>query len=538
MTPGTAADKPIDYAATLSAGAKRLILAAVLIALFLTSLDQTIVAAALPAIVADLGNLDLLAWTSTSYLLVSATTLPIFGKLSDLYGRKAVLLFGTGIFLIGSMLCGLAPTMLLLVIFRGVQGLGSGALLAMALTVPADLYAPAERARVQGLIAAVFALSSIVGPFLGGALTDTVGWHWIFYINLPLGLPVLFFIVVYMPALGGGLQRRLDLLGAGLLTLTVVPTLVAFSLDRERYPWDEPLVLGLIAIAAIGLVMFVFAEQRAGEPILPLSLFAVPTFSLMCAISVLTGGGFITSVLFLPIFLVNVLDTTATEAGLALMPVTLGLLLASVISGDVVQRTGRYKGALILGLVLFWVGFWCLSTLSVRTTLPQIWLWMAILGLGAGAVFPQLNLAIQNAVRFEYVGVATSGRLFFSQLGQTAASAVFGALLTALLTGALGSSLAPITARLPTQLAGYLDPQKLRDGGSRAATEFAALEAQISRPDASLGREIRNAFKQSFATSIASLYGYGLPFLGLAIVLGFLVPELPLKRSNLQTDIE
>ncbi|UFP96434.1 MFS transporter [Gloeobacter morelensis MG652769] len=529
--------RPIDYTTALDERTKRLVMGAVLIALFLTSLDQTVVVAALPKIVADLGDLDLLAWTSASYLLVSTTSLPILGKLSDLYGRKTILLIGIAIFLLGSFLCGLAPSMFLLVVFRGIQGLGAGAITSVALTIPADLYVPAERAQLQGIIASVFALSSIVGPLLGGVLTDTLGWHWIFFINLPFGLPALAFIFAFMPRLGSGLTRSIDYWGAVLLMLTVVPLLAALSLEKEKYAWDSPLVLGLLAAAAVGFGLFIFAERRAKEPILPLSLFRIPIFSLICAMSVMVGATFIVAILFLPVFLVNVMGASATEAGVALIPETLGLLVSSFISGIVVQRTGRYKAAMLVGLVLMSGGIFLLTQLSIATTIAQVWFSIAIFGLGAGATFPQANLALQNAVPFENVGVATAGRLFFAQLGQTVSAALYGALLVTYLNTALVENLQPVASRLPTNLAAHLDPGRLRNGGEQAAAELAALGAEMAprftpQVRQSTEAQVATAVRRSFAEGVARVYQASLPLPLIALALGLLVPELPLKRSN------
>jgi len=529
-------ERRIDYAEVLDERTKILILVAVFSGLFLTSLDQTIVSAALPKILADLGDLDLLAWTSTAYLLVSTAALPIFGKLSDLYGRKGILVFGMVVFLVGSALCGLAPTMLALVVSRGLQGLGAGGIASVALTIPADLYPPAERARLQGWLASVFAVSGIVGPFLGGFLTDSFGWHWIFFINLPFGLPALLFALAAMPTLESGrTERAIDFAGAGLLLVTVVPLLVACSLDPERFQDGLQVVPLLLAVSAVGLVIFLVVEGRAREPLLPLRLFRIPVFTLMCAISALAGGCFISALLFLPIFLVNVLGTSATEAGLAIMPETIGFLITAVVSGQIVQRTGRYKGVLLAGLLLLCVAYGGLATLSPATQLPQIWLWMTILGLGIGATFPQVNLALQNAVPYADVGTATSGRLFFVQLSQTAAGAIFGGVLTTLVTASLVGGLAPITADLPGASARYLDTRVLRNGGEAAANALVAFERTLPPPQrVAVVGEVREVLHRAFADAVVRLYTYAVPLVVVATLLGLVVPELPLRRSNTQ----
>jgi EmrB/QacA subfamily drug resistance transporter len=528
-------EQRIDYTTVLTERTKFLILGAVLSALFLTSLDQTIVSAALPKILADLGDLDLLSWTSTAYLLVSTTSLPIWGKLSDLYGRKRILLVGMAAFMAGSALCGLAPSMLALVIFRGIQGLGAGAIGAVGLTIPADLYVPAERSRLQGWIASVFAVSGIVGPFLGGFLTDMISWHWIFYINLPFGLPALAAIAIFMPPLESGLKRvQIDFLGAGLLILTVVPLLVAMSVDHEKYTWLSPLIVSFLSLSAISFVLFLGVERRAAEPIVPLSLFKIPSFNLLCAISGLTGGCFITALLFLPIYVVNVLGTTATEAGIALMPETLGFLLTAVLSGYMIQHTGRYKTIMVVGLIFLSAGYGGLSTFTVNSHIQDVWFWMTILGFGIGATFPQVNLALQNAVPYANVGVATSARLFFVQLSQTIGGAVFGAILTAMITSGLTTGLQPIAAKLPQAIAPQLDPYRLRNGGM--AEHLKTLDADLARYSVEnriqINEQVHEVVKDAFSTAISRIYSYTLPFVIVSVFLGLFVPELPLRKSN------
>jgi EmrB/QacA subfamily drug resistance transporter len=460
----TERNERIDYATLLSGRAKAFILAGVLMGLLLAALDQTIVSTALPRMVADLQGMDLIAWVSTAYLLASTTMVPVYGKLSDLYGRKPILLAGIGIFLAGSALCGIAPSMLALVAFRAVQGVGAAALTSTAFAVPADLFAPAERARYQGIFGAVFGLSSVIGPYLGGLLTDHVGWRWVFYINLPLGVIATLFILSHMPRLHSGLRARVDWAGAGLLIATVLPLLLALTTDKHAHGWTSPLVLGMFALAAVSGVLFVIAERRAASPIIPFGLFRLPIFSLISVISLLSGATFFGGILFLSIFLVNVLGVSATAAGTALMPLSLSMVAASIASSVIVQRTGRYKLPVLIGMVVIGLALYSLTGLSRETTLMGVRLRMVLLGLGLGPSLPILTLALQNAVPFHEVGSATASRQFFQQLGQALGAAIFGAVLSSTLTSAIDTNLAPVRARIPPAMAARFDAGQLRNG--------------------------------------------------------------------------
>ncbi|MSP13101.1 MAG: DHA2 family efflux MFS transporter permease subunit [Chloroflexi bacterium] len=490
--PVAAAQTRIDYAAILTGRRKAIILIGVLLSLFLAALDQTIVATALPRIVADLQGIDLLAWVTTAYLLTSTTMVPIYGKLSDIYGRKIVLLFGIVIFLTGSVMCGFASNMISLVIFRGIQGFGAAALTSTAFAILADLFVPTERARYQGIFAATFGLSSVVGPYVGGLLTDTVGWHWVFFVNLPLGILALVFIISQMPKLDSGIVTKVDFLGAALLMVAVVPLLLGLTLDKTAYPWTSPLILGLFAISLVSLVLFLLVEQRVQGPIIPLYLFRIRIFTLVSIASVLIGAAFFAAVLFLSLYLVNVLGVSATAAGTALIPLTLSLVVSSIVSSLIVQRTGKYKALVLIGIVIMTGGFWWLSTMGVNTTLNEVRIRMMVIGLGLGPTLPILTLALQNAVPFKDIGAATASRQFFQQLGQAVGSAVFGVILTSTLTTAMTTNLAPVTAQLPPQMAAQFDPNALRNGSGGGVAAAGA--------DQPIEQRIETGIKQQFAT--------------------------------------
>lgn len=460
----TAQGQRIDYATILPGRTKAVILAGVLLSLFLAALDQTIVSTALPAIVEDLNGLDLLAWVSTGYLLASTAMVPIYGKLSDLWGRKVILLWGILVFLIGSVLCGLAQTMIQLILYRVIQGIGAAALTSTAFAIPADLFTPAERPRYMGIFGAVFGLASVIGPFLGGVLTDNLSWHWTFFVNLPLGIIALVFIITKMPRLASGLRAPIDWLGTVLLIVGVVPLLLGLTLDKTLYPWTSPMILSLFAVATVATVLFLVVESRAASPVISLSLFRIRTYSVVTVASVLNGAAFFGAILFLSLFMVNVVGVSATAAGTALIPLTLSLVLGSIISSALVQRIGRYKPIILVGFAIMVVGFWLLAQMGVNSTRWSVTWRMIVLGLGIGPALPLLNLAAQNAVPFEEIGAATASRQFFQQLGQAFGAAIFGVILSTTLTAQIEANFTPLVAQLPPELQSRFDPAQFRQG--------------------------------------------------------------------------
>ncbi|MDK2011811.1 MULTISPECIES: MDR family MFS transporter [unclassified Deinococcus] len=432
----------IDYAKTLDMPTKRLILFGVLLGLFLSALDQTIVSTALPRITQELDGLSLYSWVTTAYLLTNTALVPIYGKLSDLYGRKPILMIGIVIFLIGSALCGLAGEpflgnlfgggMMQLVVFRGLQGVGAAALGSVAFAIIADLFEPVDRPRYQGLFGAVFGLSSVIGPLLGGFLTDQVSWRWVFYVNLPIGLIALAFIASKMPRLASGLKARVDWLGAFLILVFAVPLLLALTWGADgNYAWGSPEILGLFGLSAVSLIAFLFVESRHESPILPLTLFKNPTFAWGALARFMIGAGFLGAILFLSLYLVQVQGVSATAAGTATIPLTVGLIIGAIGSGQIASRMGRYKPLMLIGLITAGLGFFALSTLNADSSYTSVVIRMVLLGLGLGPALPLYTTALQLAVKPWEIGVATSAGQFFQQMGSTIGTAIFGAILTA-----------------------------------------------------------------------------------------------------------
>jgi len=469
----------IDYAETLPHRTKIIILVGVMLGLFLSALDQTIVSTAMPAIIKDLQGLDYVAWTSTAYLLASTTMVPIYGKLSDLFGRRIVLLSGIGVFLLGSILCGISQDIFQLIGFRVLQGLGAAALTSTAFAIPADLFSPAERPRYMGLFGAIFGLASIIGPFLGGYLTDSLNWRWVFYVNMPIGILAFIFILRTMPTLASGIKAAIDWAGAGTLVLSVVPLLLALTLDKEVHAWDSPLIIGLFVMAVVFGALFIYAETQAASPIIKLSLFKDQIFSVTMLSSFLNGAAFFGAFLFLSLFLVNVSGVSATESGTAQIPLMLSFVVGSIVASQLVARTGRYKPFILFGFSMMLLGFYFMTQLNVDSKSRDVVWRMLILGLGLGPTIPLLNLAMQNAVPFAYMGTAVANRQFFQQLGQAAGAAIFGVILTTTLTAQIKVEMKPILDTMPAAYQQQFDSSKLRNSLSADSSGNQSIEGAM-----------------------------------------------------------
>ena len=404
------------------------ILAAVLLGLLLAALDQTIVGTALPRIVTDLHGNDVYTWAFTSYLVTITASGPIYGKLSDIFGRRIMIIIGVSIFLIGSALSGLSQEMWQLILFRGLQGLGAGALFPISFAVVGDIFAPSERGKYLGFFGAVFGLSSLIGPFIGGVITDNWSWHWIFYVNIPLGLIVLFIIWRTLPGVHErDADRHIDYLGASLMVAALVPILIGFT-NKQFGEWTDPDVGGLIALGLILVGVFVWVESQAKEPILPLSLFRIRGFTASVTAMFLAAMGFFTAVVFLPRWFQVVHGSSATESGFQILPLLGGLIISAVISGQVVARVGRYKALIVSALFVLSLGLFLMTNLHRDTPLPLLWLWMAITGIGIGPAFAVFTLVVQNSVPVRQLGVGTSGLTLFQQIGGTVGLAITGSI--------------------------------------------------------------------------------------------------------------
>jgi len=420
----------------------RAVFGALVLVLLLAALDQTIVSTALPTIVGELGGLTHLSWVVTAYLLSSTVAGPLYGKFGDLHGRKVVLQVAIVIFLVGSALCGLAQNMLQLVIFRALQGIGGGGLIVTTMAIISDLIPPRERGRYQGLFGATFGFATIIGPLLGGFFVDQLSWRWIFYINLPTGAVALAVIAAVLASPTRRREHTIDYVGAVLLTLALTALILFTSLGGTTYPWSSPVILGLIVTSLLAAVLFVAAERRASEPILPLELFRNRNFVVASGVGLIVGISLFGSVTYLPIYLQVVKGETPTASGLQLTPMMLGMLVTSIVSGRIISRWGRYKPFPIAGTAVMTIGLILVSRLSIEGSVWQTSADALLLGLGMGTVMQVLVLAVQNSVDYKHLGVATSGTMLFRSIGGAIGVSLFGAMFAIGLSYALGN-LAP-----------------------------------------------------------------------------------------------
>jgi EmrB/QacA subfamily drug resistance transporter len=503
------------------------VLGAILLGLLLGALDQTIVGVALPSIVTDLHGTSLYTWTVTIYLLTSTISVPFWGKLSDIYGRKVMLMLGIAIFLVGSALCGLSQEMWQLILFRGIQGIGAGSLFPIALAVIGDLFTPAERGKYQGIFAAVFGFAALVGPALGGFLTDTVSWHAIFYINIPVGLISLFVIWRIMPPLKReGLHHSLDIVGAVLFTAAVAPFLIGLT-NAQDNDWATPQVGGLVALGLAVFGVFLLFERRAPEPIIPLHLFRGRTYSASIAATFLSSLGFFAAIVFLPLYFQVVQGASATESGYLSFPLLIGVMAGSIGSGQIIARTGKYKTLILGSLFLVGVGSFLMTNLRADTDYLVLSAWMLILGLGVGPTLAAFTIVIQNAVPIHELGAATSSLTFFRQIGGSIGLAVagsfFGSRIVTNLTHELsGLGLPP---ELTAGMAGGFDRNDLGAG-----VDLAGVLAAAGVP-AQFIDTIVGAVHSAMSVTIGEVFWLGVGASALAFVVSLLIAELPLRES-------
>jgi EmrB/QacA subfamily drug resistance transporter len=429
---------------------KLAILGAILLTMFLASLDQTVVGTALPRIVTDLNGASLYSWVVSAYLLSSTVTVPIYGKFSDVFGRKVMLIIGVCLFLAGSWLSGASQNMNELVAFRAIQGLGAGALFPIVMAIIGDLYSPRERGRFQGLFGAVFALSFIVGPFIGGWITDNVSWHWVFYVNVPFGVASLVVLALVLPSAGHPQAsiRDLDYLGIVLFTAGVVPFMLGLTnkgnvnSSGQLANWTDPDVGGLIVIGLAVLVVFLFAESRAKEPIIPLDLFKERDYAVSMAAVFAFGIAMFAAVIFMPRFYQTVRGISATASGYYIWPLLVGLMGGSIGTGILISRIGRYKWLMTGGAVVMLIGGFLMTHLTAGVSDWELWAWMLILGLGIGPAMAGFTVVVQNAVPMNRLGVATSTLTFLRQIGASVGLAAAGTIFSSSFANRLPANLA------------------------------------------------------------------------------------------------
>jgi len=502
----------------------------VMLALLLAALDQTIVGTALPRIVAELNGLDRYSWLITGYLVASTVIVPIAGKLGDLFGRKPFLIAGMVGFVAASALCGVAQDMNQLIIFRIVQGLFGGMLFASAFTVLGDIYTPAERARIQGLFGAVFGLSSIIGPVVGGFLTDNLGWRWVFYVNLPVGLLGVLVVSGFLPFVRTKASwRDIDFIGSGALAAGLIPVLIALSVAKDQ-GWTSIEVLGLLGFGLAMLVAFFIIEQRVKEPIVPFTLFKNRAFAVSMVVGFFAALGMFGMIIFVPLELQGVLGVSVTNSGLLLTPMMLGLIVASILSGQLIPRIKHYHYLGTIGVALMMVGIYLLAQTTTATSQMSITIDIVMVGLGLGVTMPLYINAVQSALPQRYLGVGTSQIQFWRNVGGTVSSAVLGSILAQRLPGAIASEIAKL--HLPAAFGAVLgksagNPNQLLDPAQIAATK-AKLPAQL----APLYDQAMHAVRQALALTLHDLFLIAIALSTIALVASLFMPDVPLRSRR------
>jgi EmrB/QacA subfamily drug resistance transporter len=513
-TPRSLAAEAASTTAVLEAPAERshaeimVIISALMLAMLLAALDQTIVSTALPKIAGDLHGLSKYSWVATAYLLTSAVATPLYGKISDMFGRKKIFQVAIIIFLVGSVLCGAAQTMNQLIVFRGLQGLGAGGLMVLVFAIIGDIIPPRQRGRYQGYFGAVFAVSSVIGPLLGGLFTDHLSWRWVFYINLPIGILALAAIATRLHLPVRRSPHQIDYPGALLLAISVVTLLLATVWGGVDYPWASAQIIGLFATSLVSAVLFVWRERFAREPIIPLELFRSSVFSVASGLSFIIGIVMFGALIFLPEYQQLVRGDSATKSGLMLLPLVAGLMAASITSGRMISKTGHYRRFPIMGTALVAIAFWMFSHIAVGTSRLALSAWMVVLGVGIGMVMPVLTLAVQNAVDRKHLGAATSSVTFFRSIGSSLGAAIFGAILANRLTHHLLQT-------LPASAAATV--------GKHLSTGAAGLHQ--------LSPEVLAKVLAAFAHSFHDVFLVGIPFAVAAFVVALFLHETPLRES-------
>jgi EmrB/QacA subfamily drug resistance transporter len=522
--------------ATVSPRRLVLILVGILMSMLLSSLDQTIVGTAMPRVIADLNGLDHYAWVFTAYMLASTVMLPIYGKLSDIYGRRPFYVAGMALFLAGSALSGTSQDMNQLIVFRAIQGLGAGAMMPIVQAIIGDIFPPAERAKWQGLMMAVFGFAMIIGPTVGGFITDNWGWRWVFYVNMPLGLLALITAAVALPGQSERRRRQIDYVGAAALVTAAVPMLLAFSWAGTQYAWTSPQIVGLLAFAVVMFIVFFVIEGRAAEPIISPGLFRNRIFTVSAATTFLMSGGMFGAIMYLPLFVQGVMGASATSAGAVQTPMMLGFMASSLVGGFVLSRTGRYKVLALISFAIAAVGMFLLSRLGVNSDQVEVIRNLIITGLGLGVLMSLFTIVVQNAFPFRQLGQVTASLAFFRSIGGTISVAIFGSVMSNHFATALQASLpAGIKAMVPpASLAALENPQVLLSPQTTARLQESL--SQAGPQGQVIFEQFMAAVRLSLAGAISEIFAVGAAAMVLALLLTLLLQEIPLRKSNSQSE--
>lgn len=509
---------------------KWLVIGSLMVSMFLGALDQTIMATAAPRIVADLGGFHLLSWVFTAYMLSSTVVVPLVGKLSDIFGRKPFLIGGILLFLCGSIGCGASPSMEMLITFRAIKGVGGGIVFASVFATIGDLFPPSERGKYVGFFTGTFSLASVLGPTVGGLLTDHLGWRWVFFINVPVAAVALPAIWFNLPYHAGVRRPRIDFLGAALLSVSTVSLLLALAWSGEENGWGSTTTIALLTSAAIFGTAFIAQELRHSEPIIPLHLFRNREFLLGNAIVLTIGIAMQGTIPYLPTFVQTAMDASATASGLVTTPQSLGLLATSIIGGQIMSRTGRYRVLIISGSLFMLAATSLMLTLSSSSPKWHVSAFMVLLGAGSGLAMPIMSVVIQNAVPHQFLGVATSSRQFFMQIGGVFGTAVFGVLLTTTFQGQFDRELSAEARAVmpPAMVERFEDPTLALDERTYSAVQDELLA--LPGGEQAL-QDAQSSQKAAITAALHRIFTFAVVIVVVTVVLAVLLRELPLRRA-------
>lgn len=493
------------------------VMTSLMLVMLLAALDQTIVATALPRIAIDLHGLNRLSWVATAYLLTSAITTPIYGKISDMMGRKKIFQAAIVIFLVGSVLCGLSQSMTQLIAARALQGIGAGGLISLVLAIVGDVIPPRQRGRYMGYFGAVFGISSVAGPLLGGFLTDSLSWRWIFFVNLPIGIIALSAVASRLHLPVYRLRHKIDYLGAALLSASSVSLLLATVWGGNTYAWKSTQIISLLSAGVIFGLLCAWWERRAQEPIIPPELFRNSIFRVSVLLSLLSGFAMFAAVLYIPEYQQIVRGYSPTKSGLLMLPLVIGLLTASIISGRLTTKYGRYRIFPIFGSLVLTIGLWMFSHVTLTTSEWLLGSWMAVIGIGLGSFMQIMTLAIQNSVERRQLGTATSTATFFRSLGSSFGGALFGAILVSRLTHHLMEA-------LPQQAGNHLSIKNIQTEGAGALHN--------------LPPSVSHNILQAFVSSFHDMFLVAIPFALLTFITALFLKEVPLRTGHTPTHQE
>ena len=511
---------------------KVLIMIAIMSAMFFAAVNMTIVGTALPKIVSQIGGMEYFDWVFTVYMLTSTITAMLVGKLSDIYGRKIFILIGIGIFMIGAFLCGTSDDIIQLIMYRGLQGFGGGMIMSSAFTTVGDLFSPRERGKWQGLLGGVFGLSSLFGPTLGGYIVDNFDWHWIFWVFLPIGIFAFALILKLYPSQKAKEKEPIDFLGSITLTITIVSLLLGFTWAGDKFDWVSFQIIGLFSLTLISLLAFILIELKVKSPVLPLYLFKNSVFTVSNVAGMLMGMGMFGTIMYVPFYVQGVQGESATVSGLVEMVMTISMVTSSILVGNLITKTGKYKIFALLGLIIMAIGLILNSTLQVESSLTRLILQLIVVGIGLGVNMPVFNITVQNAVSHKYLGVATSAMQTFRQIGGTVGVALLGSVMGNKMANELSSSSQgenvpappPEMAETMSQLQ---NPQVLMD-----TEKLESIRSELPAEAAPFFEQFIQILKEALNTSLTTVFTVSAGIIGLAFIVTLFLKEIPLRTTN------